>query len=199
MAFWTNGDGTKAATESYLVNKEYYARQEIDLMKFQTTAIATLLLTLVVLLPSQTFASGDRVQFFQNIRVGQDERVDSAVCMFCSIHVRGTSGDTVAILGDIVVDGTVTGDCVSVGGGIKLNDEASVAGDAVAIGRGLYRDPNATVKGDAVSQSGPLVYFGLFLGLFVIPLLPIILIIALIVWLFRRNRYPQQAPVGYRR
>ncbi|HEX8799057.1 MAG TPA: hypothetical protein VF772_10610, partial [Terriglobales bacterium] len=76
---------------------------------------------------------------------------------------------------------------------------ASVAGDAVAIGRGLYRDPNATVKGEAVSQSGPLVYFGLFLGLFVIPLLPIILIIALIVWLFRRNRYPQPAPVGYRR
>jgi hypothetical protein len=168
-------------------------------MKLQTAVIATFLLTLAVLVPSQMFARGDRVQFFQNISVGQDERVDSAVCMFCSIHVAGTSGDTVAILGDIVVDGTVTGDCVSVGGGIKLNDEASVAGDAVAIGRGLHRDPNATVKGDAVSQSGPLVYFGLFLGLFVIPLLPIILIIALIVWLLRRNRYPQPAQVAYRR
>ena len=168
-------------------------------MKLQTTAIVTFLLTLAVLVPSQMLASGDRVQFFQNLNVGQDERVDSVVCMFCSIHVAGTSGDTVAILGDIVVDGTVTGDCVSVGGGIKLNDEASVAGDAVAIGRGLHRDPNATVKGDAVSQSGPFVYFGLFLALFVIPLLPIILIIALIVWLFRRNRYPQPAPVAYRR
>jgi len=168
-------------------------------MNVQTTAIATFLLTLAVLAPSQMFASGDRVQFFQNLNVGQDERVDSAVCMFCSIHVAGTSGDTVAILGDIVVDGTVTGDCVSVGGGIKLNDEASVAGDAVAIGRGLYRDPNATVKGEAVSQSGPVVYFGLFLGLFVIPLLPIILVIALIVWLFRRSRYPQPSQVAYRR
>ena len=168
-------------------------------MNVQTTAIATFLLTLAALVPSQMFASEDRVQFFQNLSVGQDERVDSAVCMFCSIHVAGTSGDTVAILGDIVVDGTVTGDCVSVGGGIKLNDEASVAGDAVAIGRGLHRDPNATVKGEAVSQSGPVVYFGLFLGLFVIPLLPIILIIALIVWLFRRNRYRQPAPVAYRR
>jgi len=168
-------------------------------MKLQTAVIATLVLTVAVLVPSQMFARGDRVQFFQNISIGQDERVDSAVCMFCSIHVAGTSGDTVAILGDIVVDGTVTGDCVSVGGGIKLNGDASVAGDAVAIGRGLYRDPNATVKGDAVSQSGPVVYFGLFLGLFVIPLLPIVFIVALIVWLLRRNRYPQPARVSYRR
>jgi hypothetical protein len=168
-------------------------------MKLQTAVIATFVLTLALFVPSQMFARGDRVQFFQNISVEQDERVDDTVCMFCSIQVAGTSGDTVAILGDIVVDGTVTGDCVSVGGGIKLNDEASVAGDAVAIGRGLYRSPNATVKGDAVSQSGPVVYFGLFLGLFVIPLLPIILIIALIVWLLRRNRYPQPAPVAYRR
>jgi hypothetical protein len=168
-------------------------------MKLRTSAIVMFLLTVAVVAPSQMFARGDRVQFFQNISVGQDERVDSAVCMFCSIHVAGTTGDTVAILGDIVVDGTVTGDCVSVGGGIKLNDEASVAGDAVAIGRGLYKDPNATVKGEAVSQSGPVVYFGLFLGLVVVPLLPVILIIALIVWLFRRNRYPQPAQVAYRR
>ena len=168
-------------------------------MKLRTSAIATFLLALAVLTPSPILAHGDRVQFFQNISVGQDERVDSAVCLFCSIHVAGTSGDTVAILGDIVIDGTVTGDAVSVGGGIKLNDEASVAGDAVAIGRGLYRDPNATVKGEAVSQSGPVVYFGLFLGLFVIPLLPIILVIALIVWLFRRSRYPQPSQVAYRR
>jgi hypothetical protein len=168
-------------------------------MKLRTSAIATFVLASAVFAPVQMFAHGDRVQFFQNITVGQDERVDSAVCIFCSIHVAGTSGDTVAILGDILVDGTVTGDCVSVGGGIKLNDDASVAGDAVAIGRGLYREPNATVKGEQVSQSGPVVYFGLFLGLIVIPLLPVILVIALIVWLLRRNRYPQPAQVAYRR
>jgi len=168
-------------------------------MKFRTSAIATFLLALAVLAPTQVFAHGERVQFFQNISVAQDERVDEAVCIFCSIHIAGTSGDTVAILGDIVIDGTVTGDAVSVGGGIKMNEDASVAGDAVAIGRGLYRDPNTTVKGEAVSQSGPVVYFGLFLGLFVIPLLPIILVIALIVWLFRRSRYPHPAQVAYRR
>jgi len=155
---------------------------------------------LAAVAPGNMFArSGERVQFFQNINIGQDEEVDSAVCMFCSIHVAGKSGDTVAILGDIVIDGTATGDVVSVGGGIKVGEDASVAGDAVAIGRGLYKDQGAVIKGDQVSQSGPLVYFGLFLGLFVIPLLPIILIIALIVWLLRRNRYPQPAPAAYRR
>jgi hypothetical protein len=172
----------------------------MDPMTVRKCAFLTSLLILATVAPAQMFArNGDRVQFFQNITVGPDERVDDAVCMFCSIHVAGKSGDTVAILGDIVIDGTVTGDAVSVGGGIKLNDEASVAGDAVAIGRGLYRDPNATVKGEAVSQSGPVVYFGLLLGLFVIPLLPVILVIALIVWLLRRNRYPQPAQVAYRR
>src|SRR5215469_5539783 len=169
-------------------------------MTVRKAAIFMFLTILATVAPSQMFArSGDRVHFFENINIGQDEQVDSVVCMFCSIHVAGTSGDTVAILGDIVIDGTTTGDVVSVGGGIKVGEDASVAGDAVAIGRGLYRHPNAVIKGDQVSQSGPLVYFGLFLGLVVIPLLPVILVIALIVWLFRRNRYPQQAQVAYRR
>jgi hypothetical protein len=169
-------------------------------MTARQCAIVTSLLILAAVAPAQMFAhDGDRVQFFQNLTVGPDEQVGSAVCMFCSIHVEGKSGDTVAILGDIVIDGTVTGDTVSIGGGIKLGEDASVAGDAVAIGRGLYRHPSATIKGQAVSQSGPIVYFGLFLGLFVIPLLPIILIVALIVWLLRRDRSAPPAQVAYRR
>jgi hypothetical protein len=169
-------------------------------MTVRKYAILTSLLILAAVAPTQVFArNGDRVQFFQNITIGQDEQVDSVVCMFCSIHVAGNSGDTVAILGDIFIDGSVTGDVVAVGGGIKLGEDASVAGDAVALGRGLYRDPSAVVKGDQVSQSGPIVYFGLFLGLFVIPLLPVILIVALIVWLVRRDRYAPPAQVAYRR
>ena len=137
------------------------------------------------------------MQFFQSINVNSDETVGDVVCLFCSIHMAGTSGDTVAIMGDIIVDGTVKGDVVSVGGGVKLGEDASVAGDAVAIGRGLYRHPNAVVKGETVSQSGPLVFIGLFIGLVIVPLLPIILIVALIVWLVRRPRYtpPAQAAV----
>jgi len=159
------------------------------------------LFALLVVAPTQIFAhdGGDRVQFFQSINVTSDETVGSVVCMFCSIHMAGTSGDTVAILGDIFVDGTVKGDVVSVGGGVKLGEDASVAGDSVAIGRGLYRHPNAVVKGEMISQSGPAVFVGLILGLVVIPLLPIILVVALIVWLVRRNRYTPPAQPAYRR
>ncbi len=148
------------------------------------------------------FADGsDRVQFFQSINVGPDEKVGDLVCIGCSIHMAGTtSGDTVAILGSIIVDGTARGDVVAVGGGIVLNEDASVSGDTVAIGKGIQRHPNATVKGEVVSQSGPIVFFGLVLGLVVVPLLPIILIVALIVWLVRRNNPPRPAQqVAYRR
>jgi hypothetical protein len=157
-------------------------------------------LVLLMLVPALAFAGGgDRVQFFQSIDINADEQVGDVVCLFCSIHMGGTSGDTVAILGNVVVDGTVKGDVVSVGGGVKLGEDASVAGDAVAIGRGIYRHPNAMVKGETVSQSGPIVFLGLVFGLVVVPLLPFVLIAALIVWLVRRNRYTPPARVAYRR
>ena len=170
-------------------------------MTLPSRSVQMFLLVLIMVAPTLASASGtgDRVQFFQSINVSSDEEVGDVVCMFCSIHMAGTSGDTVAILGNIVVDGTVKGDVVAVGGGVKLDEDASVSGDAVAVGRGLYRHPNATIKGETVSQSGPIVFLGLVLGLVVVPLLAVILIVALIVWLVRRNRYTPPAQVAYRR
>jgi hypothetical protein len=168
-------------------------------MTLPSRTIQMLVLSLLMIAPATAFAGGDRVQFFQSINVNSDEQVGDVVCLFCSIHMAGTSGDTVAILGNVVVDGTVKGDVVSVGGGVKLGEDANVAGDAVAVGRGLYRHPNATVKGETVSQSGPIVFLGLIFGLVVVPLLPFVLVIALIVWLVRRNRYTPPAQVAYRR
>ena len=160
-------------------------------------------LVLVMAAPARTFAKSgqnDRVQFFQSINVGPDEQVGDVVCLACSIHMAGTaSGDTVAILGSIIVDGTVKGDVVAVGGGIKLGEDATVGGDIVGLGGGVNRHPNAVAKGDVVSQSGPVVFMGLFLGMVVVPLLPVILVIWLIVWLVRRDRRAVPAPVGYRR
>jgi hypothetical protein len=150
-----------------------------------------------MLVPSAAFANGDqdRVQFFQSINVGPDEHVGDTVCIFCSIHMAGTCGDAVAIMGNIVVEGTVNGDAVSVGGGIKLGEDASVNGDTVAIGQGVSRHPNSVVKGDVVSQAGPVI----LLGLIIIPLLPVILVVLLVVWLLRLNRPVPSAQVAYRR
>ena len=166
-------------------------------MTIRKYAILMSLLVLIIAAPSVAVANdgGDRVQFFQSITVGADDRVGDVVCIFCSIRMAGSCGDAVAIFGNIVMDGAASGDVVSVGGGIKLGEDANVSGDAVAIGQGLYRHPNAVVKGQTVSQSGP----AIFLGLIIVPLLPIILVIALVVWLLRRNRGVPQTQVAYRR
>jgi hypothetical protein len=169
----------------------------MELMNVRAFAILMVLPVLLMAAPSLAFAKadGDRVQFFQSITVGPDEHVGDAVCIFCSIRMAGSCGDAVAIFGNIVVDGAVSGDAVSVGGGIKLGEDADVSGDAVAIGQGVYRHPNAVVKGEVVSQAGP----AILLGLIVIPLLPVILVVLLVVWLLRRNRHVPPSQVAYRR
>ncbi len=166
-------------------------------MNLRTSAILMSILVAFVIAPSLAFANdgGQRVQFFQNITVGSDDHVEEAVCIFCSIRIEGSSGDTVAILGNIIVDGTVSGDAVSVGGGIRLGEDAEVSGDTVGIGQGVYRHPNAVVNGQVVSESGPII----LLGLIIVPLLPVILVVLLIVWLVRRNRYIPPTQVAYRR
>ena len=161
--------------------------------------VLCVLMTLVVLPTLAVAQGGERVHFFQNITVNSDETVGDVVCIGCSIHMSGTSGDTVAILGSIVIDGMVTGDAVAVGGGIKLGEDAQVKGDTVGLGGGVARHPNAVAKGEIVSEAGPFVFLGLFIAGVVVPLLPIILIIWLIVWLVRRDRPSQPAPVAYRR
>jgi hypothetical protein len=169
-------------------------------MTLGKSALVLCVVVTFAVLPTVVVAQGgERVHFFQNINVNSDETVGDVVCIGCSIHMSGTSGDTVAILGSIVVDGTVTGDAVAVGGGIKLGEDAQVKGDTVGLGGGVTRHPNAVARGEIVSEAGPLVFMGLFIAGVVVPLLPIILIIWLIVWLVRRDGPAPPAPVAYRR
>jgi hypothetical protein len=133
-------------------------------------------------------ASGDRVQVGRSIVVEENEEVGDVVCIGCSIHMMGTCGDVVAIGGGITIEGTVKGDAVAVGGGMHLGESASVSGDVVTVGGGLSRHPSAVVKGDVSSQSGPFI----LLGLVLVPLVPVILIVALIIWLVKPN--PPRAP-----
>ena len=151
-----------------------------------------LALLFVMTVPPALYARavGDRVQVGHSIVVEENEQVGDVVCIGCSIHMMGTCGDAVAIGGSITIEGTVKGDAVAVGGGIHLDESASVAGDVVTVGGGLSRHPNAAVKGDVTTQSGPLI----LLGLVVVPLIPLVLIVALIVWLLKPNR--PRAPVN---
>jgi hypothetical protein len=171
--------------------------EEKKAMGLRRSMVLLFVFTTVVAAPRLLLAgdgNNDRVHFFQNINIGPDEQVGDVVCIGCSIHMSGTSGDTVAILGSIEVDGTVKGDVVAVAGGIKLGEDATVSGDTVGLGWGITRHPSSKVDGEIVSQSGPL----LFIGLIVIPFLPLILLIWLIVWLLRRDR-PAAPVAAYRR
>ena len=143
------------------------------------------LLFLSLTAPALAADNGDRVHIGQSITVAEGEDAGDLVCIGCSIRMQGTCGDLVAIGGSIIVDGEARGDAVAVGGGIRLGENASIDGDVVTVGGRLWRHPNATVKG-SVSQAGAPVLAVAMLA----PLIPVILIIALIVWLVRRDRPP---------
>ena len=146
------------------------------------------LLLLAMLAPPSLHAGGkgDQVHFGNRIVVEENEQAGDVVCIGWSISMNGSCGDVVAIGGSISVNGAVKGDTVAVGGHVQLGQDASVSGDVVAIGGGLSRHPNAVVKGDITSQSGA----PILLALVIVPLLPVILIVALIVWLVNRSRRP---------
>jgi len=131
----------------------------------------------------------DRVKFGRNITVEEGEEAGSLVCFGCSIHVMGRSGDVVCFGGKVVIEGAVSGDVVAFGGDVKLTDTAKVSGDLVTLGGQLWRDPNAVVNGEVTSQPG----MPILLLMVVIPLLPVIAIVALVWWLVSRNRRPVPA------
>jgi hypothetical protein len=150
-------------------------------------------LLLLCLTPQTLYAwDGDQVHIGHSITVGENENAGSLVCIGCSIRVAGTCGDVVAIGGSIVVNGTVKGDVMAIGGGVRLGDNTSVAGDVVTLGGRLSRHPGAVVKGDISEQSGAFILAGIFL----VPLLPLVVIVALVVWLVRRDHRPVPAPAG---
>jgi hypothetical protein len=160
-------------------------------MLSRTHCLILLALLFVVAAPSALLANdkNDRVQIGHSIVVEEGEEAGDLVCIGCSIRMMGTCGDIVAVGGSISIEGTVKGDAVTVGGGMHLGENASVDGDVVTVGGGFSRHPNAVVKGDVTSRSGP----AIFLGLLLVPLLPVVLIVALIIWLVKPNR--PRAPV----
>lgn len=139
--------------------------------------------------PALYAKDGDQVHIGgRSIDVGPDEAAGDLVCIGCSIRMRGSCGDVVAIGGSVDLDGHSKGDVVVIGGALRLGEEAAVSGDVVTIGGRIWRDPNSAVHGQVSSHSGALV----FLWLVLIPSLPVILIVALVVWLISRNR--QEVP-----
>jgi hypothetical protein len=147
------------------------------------------LLLLLIAAPPMHASNGNQVHVGQSITIPEGEDAGDVVCVGCSIRVDGACGDAVAVGGSITVNGQVRGDAVAVGGAIRMGEDGSIRGDVVTVGGRLWRHPNSVVGGTVSTQSGAVVFAILLIS----TVLPVILIVALIVWLVNRSRRP--APV----
>ncbi|MEO8075782.1 MAG: polymer-forming cytoskeletal protein [Acidobacteriota bacterium] len=90
-------------------------------------------------LPRSRRSNGDRVRIFGDVSVGEGEEV---------------SGQVVAVMGNVRIDGRVDEQVVAVLGGVDLGPHADVRGDVVTVGGRLHRAPGAQVGG-AVTEVSP--------------------------------------------
>ncbi len=76
------------------------------------------------------------------VRIGDDVFVDKDEVI---------EGDVVAIFGDVICEGTIEGDAVSVGGSIDVSESGEIKGDAVAVLGMVTKEPGGMVRGQTVS------------------------------------------------
>jgi hypothetical protein len=83
-------------------------------------------------------SSGDRVRVFGNVTIGDDESV---------------TGQAVAVLGSVRVDGEVGDQVVAVMGSVHLGPHAIVHGDVVSVGGRIHRAEGAEIRGSVTEIS----------------------------------------------
>ena len=90
--------------------------------------------------PSRPYrrSGGDRIRIFGDVVVQEGEEV---------------TGEVVAVLGSVRIDGEVSREVVAVLGSIELGPRAVVHGDVVSVGGRLRRDPGAQVGGSVTEVS----------------------------------------------
>ena len=131
--------------------------------------------------------NADRVQVGRDLVVQPAEKVGSAVCVACSIYVRGqVAGDAVSVAGRIVLEqgAQVAGDVTGVLGDVRLQSGTQVAGDVVVVAGMVRRDSQSQVAGDVTALGGS----GWMLLVLLFPILFLGGVVALIIWLVQRSR-----------
>ena len=152
---------------------------------------ALLVVLAAMLISSQAFAKGgsDYTQFGHDIRIAQDQKATEITCFACSVYVRGqVSGDITTFGGNVVLDqgAMVAGEITSFWGDVRADDDTKIAGDVSVFGGRLRRQPTTMIAGEVtIFQSRALVYL-----ILLSPFIVLAGIIALIIWLVRRNRRP---------
>jgi hypothetical protein len=102
-------------------------------------------------------SKGD-TRYLRDVVVEKDKTVDTLVCVFCSVVVRGeVKGDVVTVWGNIEIEGKLQGDAVAAGGKIVVRGDGEAEGDLVAVGGRVERNGRKVIKAD-VSEV-PFIYF----------------------------------------
>jgi cytoskeletal protein CcmA (bactofilin family) len=148
----------------------------------------------LTLLSAQALAKSgsDYTQFGHDIRIEADQKAGEVTCFGCSVYVRGqVAGDITTFGGNVVLEegGMIAGEVTSFWGDVRAAGNTKLAGDITVMGGRLRRDPTAMVAGEVTTFQS----HGLVLIILLSPFLVLAGIIALIIWLVRRNRQPNPA------
>jgi hypothetical protein len=114
--------------------------------------IAALLVLLALLLaPTAQARDEDRESYLWDIVIAPGKSVDDAVCVFCSVIVRGTvRSDVVVVGGGVEVEGVVEDDVVIFGGGLRLGPGARIGEDVVAWGGPVETAEGSRLEGEVL-------------------------------------------------
>ncbi len=110
------------------------------ILAFSATAVA------------QPDPSQNRLKILRDIVIESRETAVDVQCFMCSVHVHGhVTGDIVTLGGGIFVDGQVDGDVIAVGGRLEANSNSRISGEAVALGGYISRQPDSVIEGKSES------------------------------------------------
>lgn len=99
----------------------------------------------------------DKVAIFNDIEIPAGVKVNGdTVALFGDVVVNGDlSGDAVAIFGDMSVIGTIEGNAVAIFGKISVKDSGVISGDAVGILGGVEKSHNGIIRGEIADINVP--------------------------------------------
>jgi hypothetical protein len=101
---------------------------------------------------AQPDPSLNRIKFLGDIAIETGETAVDVQCFMCSVHVRGhVTGDIITLGGGIFIDGQVDGDAIAIGGRIESNRNSKISGKAVAFGGYVNRQPDSVIAGNSES------------------------------------------------
>lgn len=127
-----------------------------------TIALSIFLLILMVL-PSPVSAAGpysvvaDEIKIGDNFILYEDQTYDGNLFILggtVTLEQNSTlNGDIVLLGANLLVDGTIYGDIVTLGGAVDISEQGRVTGDINSAGAFLDIDPAANIEGDINTET----------------------------------------------